>query len=253
MINPDVPRLANMLLEATVENRKLPDSAANSFFDLTTDNGYEIQKKVIALSKDNVIGWKLGGTNSATRTIFGIDSCYWGPIFYPGLVAENRKLHLTSGEIEIAVKTNMRNSTGILATPKNIGEFIDEIALSVEFPYGVISDYQKAGISSLIADCCASGQVVLGESVPFFEPSSTENINLCVNGSNVLFANSGTLVDGLVSTLCFFINRSRAMGFPILSNQWIFTGGLSPLISFNFGDCVEVISTSLPDLNFTVI
>ncbi len=253
MVNPDVPRLANMLVEARIENRKLSDSAANSFYGLTIDNGYEIQKKVIALSKDNVIGWKLGGTNAATRTFFGIDSCYWGPIFYPGLVAENRKLHLTSGEIEIAVKTNIRNSAGILATPENIGEFIDEIALSVEFPYGVISDYQKAGISSLIADCCASGQVVLGESVPFFEPSSAENITLCVNGSNLLFANSDTLVDGLVRTLCVFINRSRDMGFPLVSNQWIFTGGLSPLIGFHSGDCVEVISTSLPDLKFTVI
>ena len=45
------------------------------------DEAYAIQSQVISNLAREISGWKLGGTNAKTITVFGCDEPYFGPMF----------------------------------------------------------------------------------------------------------------------------------------------------------------------------
>ena len=224
-----------------------------NFDSLTIENAYEFQKEIIKLLGLDVVGWKLGGTNAKTRNTFNVKELYWGPIFKGDMLYDSHKLKLKRGEVEVALKLNSKivDLTHKIY-PNDLSLYIDSVALSVEFPWSVFNSFGTAGVRALVADCCASGQCILGDEIPFGEFTGASQITISIDGKKSESCSTSILIDGLYNTVCDFINMSLNKGFELKTGQWVFTGGLSTCKIYESGNTVEVYSDSLPDITFRV-
>ena len=221
---------------------------------VSLSDAYLIQAKVINFLQREVVGWKLGGVNLKTRSMFNVNELYWGPIFDKCILNDSSELMMNCGEVEVAFKFNNDIENLIKKiTPEDLSDYVQSVALSIEYPYSIFSNVKEIGVSALISDCCGSGQCLLGKEIPFDQFSEDVNIIVNIDTVDVEMCSTDILIDGLYQTVCDFINKSLEFGLELKSGQWVFTGGLSECRPYEVNSFVRIESNILPSISYGVV
>lgn len=228
---------------------KLNAGYLNAFIDKSILDAYNIQKNVINGTNKKVVGWKLGGTNKTTKELFNVSELYWGPVFEGGLKESLDDLSLKCGEVEIAFRLSENISgNNKQVSLQNLNEYVSEVCFSVEFPWSVFETFGSHGVLPLIADCCASGEVVLGKKIQYCDYVDPYNISMFENGKKLYELEEVGLLDTPEQTLVDFINKAKQRGFNLQGDQWVFTGGITACQSLEWKELV--ITSSLSEMSF---
>lgn len=178
-------------------------------------------------------GWKIGGSNHASRAAFGVDRLYYGALAREEILPQpapppTAALPELKGEVEIALRLDA-TATGF-----------DAWCVALEMPASALAGLQDLGVVALVADRCAAGALVLGPIETGRLPGADARFGQLVNG--VVRADAGyeALTDGPEEILCDFIALARAHGAPLAPGQWVATGGITPCLTYSKGDRVEV-------------
>ena len=242
--------LSKCIADARKNSIKL--NKEESVKDTSIVDAYEIQKLVVQNIKKNISGWKLGGTNSKTRKNFNVSSLYWGPVFEGNISEESNFINLARGEIEVAFKLHPSiEDLSKVISPDDLSSLVASVALSIEYPWSVFESFGEAGVKALIADCCASGQCLLGASVAFKDFSGEAIVKIMVDNLEVETGSTENLIDGLYQTLCDFINAAHEEGFVLKGGQWVFTGGITSCRTYEQEAQVEIKCDTLPNISLS--
>lgn len=195
-------------------------------------------------------GWKLGGSNHASRATFGVDRPYYGAlaqdeILLQPAVAPARPLPELKGEVEVALRLDA-SCTGY-----------DAWCVALEMPASALTDLVGLGVVALVADRCAAGALVLGPLQTGPLPGAGARFGQRINGTPRGDHGYETLVGDPPAILSEFLAMARGHGAPLASGQWVATGGIGPCLAYAPGDRVEVtldgqvliditVSTALP-------
>lgn len=237
----DFEEFSKKIVQCRAESSKLPTS--ESAFDLLLPDSFNIQKKIIALVDKKIIGWKLGGTNKASRDATGFFEIFWGPLFDKTIFTTSEILNdplLLGAEVEVALKLSDQFNIVDLSnlTKKNYSEIFSQVALAIELPCSVATN-GSGGV--IVADLCASGYAVISEPIQYFDyNSSSLAFDVYLNGKLIL---SGEADHSSEKFVIDFIKSSYSKGFSIEAGQWIIAGGLTPLIKVRSADIILVKST----------
>lgn len=203
---------------------------------LDINDAYKIQLRYA--SKAQVLGWKLGGTNTVTRDIFDVDLPYFGFL-------QSDQIAITDGA-NIFNQHNMFELEYCVWLPENFNKLYDytfdeirnwSITFGLEFPYTQIENIPEKGVSHLVADNCAAGYLVASDHKIDYQPS--DDFTLLVNGE--VYASRIELINEVCFLVRKFLDEARLRHAPIAFGQIIATGGLTPLIDLNNGDRVQVV------------
>ena len=181
-------------------------------------------------------GWKLGGTNHASRAAFGVDRLYYGALARgeilqpaPGATVPGFPLIERKGEVEIALRVGAA------------GTGFDAWCVALEMPASALTGLPGLGVVALVADRCAAGALLLGplETGPL--PGAGARFAQRVNGE--MRADSGfDALTGMPDTLLAdFLAMAAEHGAPVAPGHWVASGGITPCLGYAAGDRVEIL------------
>ena len=203
----------------------------------------------LALENAAAIGavgaWKLGGTNAATRELFATDEAYFGPVFAAHVHEATANLVLgqagfTHGELELCFRLSEGvNDPGALGNPvENLQDLIEELYLGVEFPWSPF-DPPSDGLKVLVADCCASGALVVSRGNLAGDAAGAQAVRLTVDGENgveeLAIGSTSNILGGPMQALADFLVLAQAHGVQLQPGQLVATGGCTPCVELPRG------------------
>lgn len=248
-------QIVQAIINARNNTQVVKGMKTDLFESYSIHDAYSIQQEIIQNLGEEILGWKLGGTNKKTQEVFGVIEPYWGPVFKKDFVSSTDPIKHGSvmcGEIECAVKLAEIPKKSELDLTR-LDDIIEEIGLSIELPWSTFESVAELGVNALVADLCATGKVVLGTTVPFSKfQEQMMDFSFLVNKEKVATGGMTNLVLGLEKTLKEFISLSSTEGFELKKGQWVFTGGLSSCQRFSKGDKISVQSIGLGEINLFI-
>jgi len=234
----DRPTIVKLISEARIAGRKIDPTKDNHGTVPNISEAITISLEVLGVAPS---AWKLGGSNHATRATFGVTEPYFGPLNAQEVFRSGASLTRSDypsplyAEPEIVVALKERRSPApSLLTASDVMAAIDWVAPALELPSTVLMDPQKAGVHWLVADRCAAGALVVGDTLAPIELSVLENakIDLLIDGTP-LNQEQYSLVDGVIGTLTSFLGQVQDFDLPLPGGTLIATGGLSPSVNLS--------------------
>jgi 2-keto-4-pentenoate hydratase len=203
-------------------------------------------------------GWKIGGSSYETQKIFSTQEIYFGPILSMNihdLHNQEKAVYFKKNmmEAELAFRLSDNINSQVITDPYML---VDRIAPSLELPYSSINNIPKHGLPCLIADCCASGGLILGKSFPINEKTKnlSETIEVKIH-QNKKLVSSGSVKNMFkrpIDVIHDFINKARENNFTITPGQWVASGGMTSCKPINTDERVDVNFINLDCMNFKV-
>ena len=228
------------------QTRSPLDSLTLTAADLADDldAAYDAMALHLAAEPARWGGWKLGGTNHASRAAFGVTAGYFGaldrseildqPAQAPGFALCEMK-----GEVEIALRLDAS------------GQSYDAWCVALEMPACPISNLLEMGVRALVADRCGAGALVLGPAQSGALPDLTAaRFSLRADGVDLSVAGLEALVDTPQALLAEFLDLARSHGIAQQPGDWIATGGITACRGFAPGARVQVLRDDVVELDF---
>lgn len=217
---------------------------------ISKEEGYLIQKNVTKQLGWTVGGWKLGGTNEATRNLFKCNKAYFGPIkegniFFAGQLTRDDNLVARGliGEPELAfrLRRDFSNKDSI-SSPADALKYFDAFAPAFECPVMGSAQIEYRNLGELVADLCGSGFLVLGKPQLIGRLSESMDYDVIVRQGDKIISkgNSSYIIGSPVNALFEFLHLSQISGFETRPGQWIATGGCAPCASICANSWVSV-------------
>lgn len=251
--------ISSEIIRARVSHLKVNDTVAENCANFSLEEAYRIQKLIIKGCDDEVVAWKLGGTNFKTRESFKVDKPYWGPIFRNNFFIQTNDVEEYQipkdycCEVEVALRLSRDVTEKNYATDRNpdMGTYIDKVAISTEYPWSVFDNPAKYGVGALVSDACATGFAVIGQQKNYAGFKSEDfDVSINLNGNMVAQGGISNLVGSLPLILDQFVFSSLSMGFNLKKGQWILTGGITPCIRFREGNEITIKSKGFNKIKF---
>ena len=262
-MTPAIDACARMLLEARQQVRlltELPDDIRPA----TLADAYTVQARLIQLSQDEVVGWKVGATSVEVQKLFRVSEPVYGPIFSGTASALNV---LTSParfnharfqhrllESEFAFRFGAPlPSRSRRYTRAEIMDAVDAVIPAIEIISPRFTHFTVDRIPQLVADCTANGGAVLGTPCTSWRglDLAAHEVSLSSGGS-VLQAGSGALVLGHpLTVLDWFVNALTARGLSIAAGQFVMTGTMTGLHAVDIGETARADFGSLGTVEIT--
>ena len=216
------------------------------------DAAYAALAKALA-SEPPPAGWKLGGTNWASRAAFGMDRLWFGPLAAHEVLstptrAPGLPLAELKGEAEIALRIAPEGA----ATPW------DAWRVALETPSSLVPDMAAAGVATLVADRCSAGSLLLGPPEPAGALVALENgaagsrFAIEIDGREAAVGALSDLTDAPSACLAAFLAEARSRGFHPRPGDWVATGGITPCIDLPEGARARVLLGDEPRLDIRV-
>ena len=178
-------------------------------------------------------GWKIGGSNHASRAALGVDRPCYGALARDEILlqptsAPGRALPERKGEVEIALRLDAA------------GTGFDAWCVALEMPASALVGLAGLGVVALVADRCAAGVLVLGPLQTGPLPDAGARFGQRVNGTLRAEAGYAALTGDPAAILAEFLGLARGHGAPVAAGHWVATGGITPCLAYGLGDRVEV-------------
>lgn len=191
---------------------------------LTLEEGYEIQKKVVAaVSGGSVAGLKAGMTAAAGQQAFGLTHPLIGSLYESGRLAPDVSFPGAPGvslecEVGLVVDEN--------GTPKTAGPVI-------EVPRMAFADEGDRNGANLIACNIAADRYIVGEQQPLRDSYGDIRVTLTRDGEEVCAAPTSDALGGPQAALAWMLDEARERGLAIADGMLLITGacgGIHPAV-----------------------
>ena len=189
-------------------------------------------------------GWKLGGTNAASRAAFGVDRLYYGAlerneILHRPACAPGFPLAELKGEAEIALRL----------APDLCGA--DAWCVALEMPSSPLEGLPGIGVAALVADRCAAGALILG---PLQEgpPPADGRLGQEIDGQLLAEGRIADLSAPPADLLAEFLALARSHGQPLAPGQWVATGGITACLPYRPGARLRLLFDGQPVLELRI-
>ena len=198
----------------------------------TLKAAYAAQRDTLSADPGRWGGWKLGGSNPASRAAFGVTSLYYGALDLSEILrqpetAPGFPLCEMKGEVEIALRIT---DTGY-----------DAWCVALEMPACPLDNLMALGVRALVADRCAAGALLLGPVQDGPLPDLTQ-ARFTLSADAVTLSEAG--LDALIAPPDTLLADFRALaathGIRPRPGDWVATGGITACCAFAPGSQVQV-------------
>lgn len=250
----------NALLNCIREHRKSRSSMlTNQTVRLPGSLSAALRLALLGLDGEAAAGWKLGGTNAATRESFAVSVPYFGPLKAKEVLSSGSNLSLSKfiapkaePEVCVAFKetfcaSRRRRSEATLL------EHLDWVALGVEIPDCVFADVKAIGVRALVADRCAAGALVLGtrRSPDMLEAWRCETVSLSIAGEPPVVGRVDALLGGVLGAMSDALIEFGRHDIDLPAGVIFATGGLCRAQALRAGEAVVRLGSDV--VRFTVL
>ena len=246
MMTPDALAAAADILIACRAKAEKIDSLPESCRPATAEDGYAIQKEVMARSRMAQIGWKVAATNPATQAAFGITDPFAGRMPSATLArspfaALPGRFNAPAVEGEFAVML----ADDLLASDAPFdaaaAAAVACIIPAVEVVDGTIGDRKIAGPPTNVAAGSGAG-LVLGR--PCFDWRELDLPNnpvvLTINGEVRVEGEGSAILGNPMNSLAWLANLAASLGEGLNAGEIITLGTCTGLTPVSSGDRVIV-------------
>ncbi|HEX8303130.1 MAG TPA: 2-keto-4-pentenoate hydratase [Sphingomonas sp.] len=238
--------IARAFVDARRTGAPLPDYPGS--VPQSLDEAYGIQACAIAMTDQNIAGWKVGRIPDGLVAAFGSDRLA-GPIFAGSIVEAH------SGEIPAmpmfpegfgAAEAEYLLRLGALPgsfdrewTNGDVARFVDEIRVGIEVassPFPGINDH---GPAVTISDFGNNNGLVIGADIARGVEFHDWPVALAIDGVVAGRGTAAGMLDGPFGAVRFLFERSRDHGLALAAGQWISTGAITGVHPVRVGQAVE--------------
>lgn len=214
-----------------------------------------------ALGSGPAGAWKLGGTNAATRALFGTPNAYAGPLtigeIYKQPITPLRLDDFVSALIEpewvIAFDRDFSASPDHRVTSE-LRCSVAWIAPGFEIPDTVIEKPVSAGLPSLLADRCAAGALVIGPQLPAARIGLIEQsiVDFHTPEGRKASTEQYRLIGGVLGAASSGLAAIGRHGIGLSAGTPISLGGLTPVAPLRRGAYRMIYDTDTPPFSIMV-
>jgi 2-keto-4-pentenoate hydratase len=248
---------ARAFVDARRDGHALPDYPGAIPADIAT--AYRIQDAAIALTAEEVVGWKVGRINPP---IDGVDRLS-GPIF-AGSVFDATDSTLSEGlamtifadgfgaaEAEFLIRIGKApDPAKTTYTMDEACDLIDAVHVGIEIASSPFPGINTHGATVTISDFGNNNGLVVGSPIPGWRDIDLNQwpITLDINGARIGAATAATMLDGPIGAARFLFEHMAARGIRLRPGQWISSGAVTGVHPVAVGDSV----TATFDTDYTV-
>lgn len=250
-MTPDAIQTAARLLIEARRTRKLLAALPENVRPQTADEGYQVQKAVIAGFGETIAGWKAGATALPIQQRFGLTEPFFGPIFAPTVMTspatakastfEHRPDVATPGiALEVEFAFRVARDLAPKAGGRSEAEVLDAIEAMIP-AFEIISPRYHAipfaTPGQALADCGVNGGIILGAPVTDWRAIDYPNHRTAhlIDGK-VAAEGTGALVLGHpFKSLHWVVNAVTQRGYTIAKGQVLTTGSMSGIVTADQG------------------
>lgn len=263
-----IQEAARALIDAR-RSRRLLEALPETCRPGTPDEGYAVQRAVIAGWGEPIAGWKSGATLAAVQQRFGLTEPFLGPFFGSSVMRSpvrakvghyEHRIVPAGAKPGVALEVEFAFRVSRVLPPKEGGYARSEVleAFDAVIPaFEIISPrFHAAPVGtpgSALADCGLNGGMVLGQAVADWRDIDYPNhtARLVVDGKTIA-EGTGTLVLGNpLNALEWLVNAVGRQGFVLSPGQVLTTGSMTGIVYVDqgaqavgdFGDLGKVVAT----------
>lgn len=244
-MTPDaIAKAARELIGARRNGRPLA-SLPEDCRPLTADDGYTVQKAVIAGWSDPVGGWKSGATLDAIQQRFGLTEPFLGPIFAATVLqspatAPAAQFDLRApgadGKRGVAVEVEFAFRLGKVVAPRVSGyseaEVLDAVEAMVPAIEIISPRFESIPFGTpgqALADCGVNGGIVLGTPVADWRGIDypAHKTSLVVDGKTVVEGTGALVLGHPFKSLVWLVNNAGRLGHTLAKGQVLTTGSMT--------------------------
>lgn len=235
-MNDRMNRAARHILEAR-RSGVLIDALPASAQLQSMEEGYAVQRSLIAQWPDRIAGWKVGATSKEVQALFGISEPIYGPVFQsqvfqsPATIPARHFHHrLLESEFVFRFATAIPSRSKPYARSEIIGA-VDALLPAIEIIDPRFSFLTGRHASQVVADFCANGGAVLGKSCSDWRniDLSSQVVSLSINGAERQSGTGAIVLDSPLNVLDWFVNVLSLHGGAIEAGQFVMTGTMTGL------------------------
>lgn len=241
-------QIAQELFEAEA-NRQEVDKMTEKYSELTSDNAYEVQRKLVDLKVEKEqtrrTGYKLGLTSQAKQQMMGVHEPTYGELLESMQLHEGERVSVApfihaKAEPEIAFIFN-KELKGTAISTTEVLEATAYIAPALEI---IDSRYRNFNftLTDVIADNSSSSRYIFGET--FFRP---EDVDLRLigmvfkkNGEIVSTSAGASVMGHPARAIAWMVKKMAASGQSIKPGDVVLSGALAEAVTIEAGDTFSV-------------
>ena len=140
---------------------------------LTRADGYRLQARVVALTDDRPIGWKIAATSVAGQQHIGVTGPLAGRILASRAYRDGASVGIGTNALRVAeAEFGFRMAHAVDAVPgreievAHVLDSVEAMVPAIELPDARFLDVPTAGEAQLIADLACAGPVIFGADAP---------------------------------------------------------------------------------------
>jgi 2-keto-4-pentenoate hydratase len=235
---------AQALADFIIENRRHKHVVSAFPAEIAPASEAEAARAALAQIDGTPPGWKLGGTNTHTRSVFDVARAYFGPLKASEILEGDGSSVALAGLIAPKVEPEICVAfTADLDPARHGGDvaalraLLDHVALGLEIPDTILSAPPEAGVWSLMADRCAAGALVLGERLPAstLEELETQPAIMISAEGERSNGHGDWMIGGALAGVSETLESLRGLVDRIPAGTVFATGGLARATRFSAG------------------
>jgi 2-keto-4-pentenoate hydratase len=211
----------------------------------TADDGYVVQKAVIAAWGEPVGGWKSGATLEAVQQRFGLTEPFLGPIMAATVMqspatapAQNFDLRAPNadGKRSVAVEVEFAFRLGREVAPRAGGysetevlDAVDAMMPAIEIISPRFESIPFGTPGQALADCGVNGGIVLGSPITDWRGIDypAHKTSLVVDGKTVVEGTGSLVLGHPFKSLVWLANNVGRLGHTMAKGQVLTTGSMT--------------------------
>lgn len=245
-MTPDAIETAARHLVEARRTRKLLASLPEATRPATAEEGYEVQKAVIAKWGETVGGWKSGATALPIQQRFGLTEPFFGAIFAQTVMQSPVRAKAAAFEhrekpdkpgIALEVEFAFRVARDIAPKSGSYSEAEVLDAMDAMIPaFEIISPRYHAipfgTPGQALADCGVNGGIILGKPVTDWRGIDYPNHKTrhVIDGKTVAEGTGALVLGHPFKSLVWVVNAVTSHGFTIAKGQVLTTGSMSGIV-----------------------
>lgn len=199
----------------------------------TRDEGYAIQKRLEAHTRQPLYGWKIAATSPAGQQHIGVDGPLAGRLLHEQVRESGPELSLASNHMKVAEPEfafRMGRTLAPRAAPYATEEVMAAVAAlhpAIELPDSRYEDFAQVGAAQLIADNACAHQFVLGPTAPAHWRSqdlAAHVVTGSVTGKLKREGKGANVLGDPRIALTWLANELSALGIALAAGQIVTTG-----------------------------
>ncbi|NJE13156.1 2-keto-4-pentenoate hydratase [Thermococcus sp. LS2] len=241
----DILKIAQELIKA--EDKRSPIEPISERYDLTIEDAYKIQLKVIEMKKqrgERIIGKKIGLTSKRMQEALGVYQPDYGHITDRMIIEEGfpiRLSELIQPKIEVEIAFILKKDLeGPGITVADVLSATKGVIPAFEIIDSRIKNW-KIKIQDTIADNASIGRVILGSPMKDVFGLDLRTVGVVVrkNGEIVQTAAGAAVLGNPANAVAWLANKLSEYGIALKKGELILSGSLVAAINIKEGDVIQ--------------